>query len=312
MKFIKSIPMATGGIALALAALGNLLLPLEHGQTIRYVMGVLSFIVLVIFALKLFGDRRHVKEELKTPVPLSVLPTATMAIMLLSTYIRPYTGNLALGIWYAAIAVHVCIMAVFIKRFVVGFQIGTVFPSWFIAGVGIVAASVTAPAMGAVIVGQIAFWVGFVLYFAILPLVVLRMNKVRVFPEPARKTVAIFTAPMSLLIVGYFSSFVSQGQVNPTLIYIMLAIAAVSYLYVSYMMVSSLLKIKFYPTYAAFTFPYVISAIAFRLGANFLSARHGLDFLLPIADITMWIAVVVVAFVLQHYVRYFRLWLRYC
>jgi len=309
-KFIKSIPMATCGLSLALAALGNLLLPLPHGQTIRYICGALSFAVLIIFALKVFFDSPHAKEELKTPVPLSVLPTATMSIMLLSVYIRPYAGSFATGIWYAGLALHLSIMLVFIKRFVLGFKLGTVFPSWFIAGVGIVAASVTAPAMGAVFIGQIAFWTGFVLYFAILPLVVLQMNKVRVFPEPARKTIAIFTAPMSLLVVGYFSSFVSQGHVNETLVYIMLAIAAISYIYVSCMMFS-LLKIKFYPTYSGFTFPFVISAAAFRLGANFLAERHGLDFLITIADITMWIAVAVVIFVIQHYIRYFRFWLKY-
>jgi len=310
MKFIKSIPMATCGLALALAALGNLLLPLENGVIIRYICGVLSFIVLIIFALKLIFDRKHASEELKTPVPLSVLPTATMTIMLLSTYIRPYTPELALAIWYAALITHVIIMLVFIKRFLFDFKLGTVFPSWFIAGVGIVTASVTAPAMNATTIGQMAFYVGFVLYFLILPLVVLRMNKVRVFPEPARKTVAIFTAPMSLLIVGYFSSFVSQGQVNPTLIYTMIAIATVSYLYVTFMMFS-LLKIKFYPTYAAFTFPYVISAIAFRLGANFLANRHGFYFLTTLADATMWISVAVVIFVSIHYIKYFRFWLRF-
>ena len=310
MKFIKSIPMATCGLSLGLAALGNLLLPLAHGHIMRYICGALSFVVLAIFALKIIFDTSHAKEELKTPVPLSVLPTATMAIMLLSVYIRPYAGYFAVGIWYAALAVHICIMLVFVKRFAFGFKLGTVFPSWFIAGVGIVAASVTAPAMGAIIIGQIAFYAGLVLYFAILPLVILRMNKVRIFQEPARKTVAIFTAPMSLLVVGYFGSFVSRGQMNETLVYIMLAISAISYIYVSIMMFS-LLKIKFYPTYAAFTFPYVISAMAFRLGANFLAVRHGFDFLVTIADITMWIAVAAVVFVSVHYVRYFRFWMKF-
>jgi len=309
MKFIKSIPMATCGIALALAALGNLLL-LPFGQAVRYICGALSLIVLIVFAVKLIFDSPHAKEELKTPVPLSVLPTATMAIMLLSTYIRPYIPNVALIIWYLAIITHVLIMLVFIKKFVIGFQLGTVFPSWFIAGVGTVTASVTAPVMNALFIGQIAFWVGFILYFSTLPLVVLRMNKVRIFPEPARKTVAIFTAPISLLVVGYFSSFVSQDQGNPTLVYIMLAIATISYIYVSFMMFS-LLKIKFYPTYAAFTFPYVISALAFRLGANFLVGRHEFDFLITVADVTMWIAVVVVIFVLVHYIKYFRFWLKF-
>jgi len=310
MKFIKSIPMATCVLALALAALGNLLLPLSNGTIIRYICGILSLIVLIIFALKIFVDRDHARAELKTPVPFSVLPTATMAIMLLATYIRPHTPEIALVVWYAAIITHIIIMLVFFKKFALDFQLGTVFPSWFITGVGIATVSVTAPAMNAVLIGQISFYVGLVLYIAIFPLVVLRMNKVRVFPEPARKTVAIFTAPMSLLIIGYFSSFVSQDQVNPVLVYTMLTIAVASYIYVSFMMFS-LLKIKFYPTYAAFTFPYVISAIAFRLGANFLAGRYGLYFLTNIAEVTLWIAVVIVAFVLVHYIKYFRFWLKF-
>jgi len=310
MKFIKTIPMATCGLSLAFAALGNLLLPLPNGAAIRYICGLMSLVILTIFALKLFMDKGHAKEELKTPVPFSVLPTATMAIMLLSTYIRPHIPEIALVIWYAAVITHVCIMLMFFKRFLPEFKLATVFPSWLIVGVGIVATSVTAPAMGAVFIGQIAFWTGFVLYFAVLPLVVLRMNKLKTFPEPARKTIAIFTAPMSLLIVGYFNSFVSQGVVNPTLIYIMLVVAAASYIYVSYMMLS-LLKIKFYPTYSAFTFPYVISAMAFRLGVNFLANRYGFYHLTTIANLTMWIAVAVVLFVFVHYIKYFRFWLKF-
>ena len=308
MKFIKTVPMATCGLALALAALGNLLFTLENGAIIRYICGALSLIVLMVFASKIFFDKPHAREELKTPVPLSVLPTATMTIMILSTYIRPYLPQIALILWYAALITHIFIMLTFIRRFVIGFQLGTVFPSWFIAGVGIVTLSVTAPVMNVVIIGQIAFYIGLVLYFTIFPLVVLCMCNVKVFPEPARKTVAIFAAPMSLLIVGYFNSF--GQQVNPMLVYFMLAIAAASYVYVTVMMFS-LLRIKFYPTYSAFTFPYVISAIAFRLGANFLAGRHGFYFLFNIADVTMWIAVVVVVFVVIHYIKFFRFWLRF-
>jgi len=304
MKFIKSIPMATPSIALALATLGNLLL-LPFGDVVRNVLGVLSFVTLNIFALKLCLDRKHAAEELKTPIPLSVLPTATMAIMILTTYIE-FLGQAAEVIWYTALAVHVLIMLVFAKRFVIGFKLGTVFPTWFVAGVGIVTASVTAPA-GAQTIARIAFGVGFVLYFAVLLLVIIRMNKVRIFPEPARNTIAIFTAPMALLTVGYFNAF---NEINPAFLYFLLIGAVVSYVYVSGMMFS-LIKINFYPTCAAFTFPYVISAMAFRIGSRFIYNRHGIEFLIPIADMTMWIAVGVVVFVLVHYVRYFRFWLTY-
>ncbi|MDR2570959.1 MAG: TDT family transporter [Oscillospiraceae bacterium] len=310
MKFIKSIPMATCGLSLALAALGNLLLPIPYGQTIRYICGFLSFIVLIIFLSKIIFDFPHAKEELKTPIPLSVLPTATMAIMLLCTYIRQYTGYFAISIWYVAVIVHICLILLFIKRFCFNFKLSTVFPSWFIVGVGLVTISVTAPVMGAVLIGQIAFYIGFAQYFIVLTLVLLRMTKVPIFPEPARKTIAIFTAPMSLLVVGYFNSFVSQEQMNETLVYFMLILAFLSYVYVSIMMFS-LLKINFYPTYAAFTFPYVISATAFRLGANHIASRYGFDFLIHIADVTMWIAVIIVGFVIMHYIKYLRFWLKF-
>jgi exfoliative toxin A/B len=106
--------------------------------------------------------------------------------------------------------------------------------------------------------------------------------------------------------VGYFSSFELK---NETLVYVMLAISVVSYIYATIMMFS-LLKIKFYPTYAAFTFPYVISAIAFRLGNGFLVER-GITFLAPFAQISVWLAVALVLYVLAHYVRYFRFWLQF-
>ena len=300
MRFVRSVPMAIAGLSLALASLGNLLLP--HGAIVRYICGVLATIVLIVFALKLFLDSPHARAELKTPVSLSVLPTATMASMILCTYIRPYAGIFAVYLWYAAVVVHLCIVLLFAGRFILGFQIGTVYPSWFIPFVGIVVVSVTAPAMDARPIGQAAFYVGFVLYFVALALIMFRRTRPIFVLEPLRLTTAIFTAPMSLCIVGYFASFEQQ---NATLVYAMLSIAVLSYLYVTVKMLTTFLRVKFYPTYAAFTFPYVISAIAFRLGNNFLAAQ-GYTFLSPLAILSEWIAIAVVLYVFLHYVRFFR------
>jgi exfoliative toxin A/B len=308
MKFVKSIPMAICGLSLALAALGNLL-GQNNQPELRGICGILSTIVLIIFLLKLVFHFPHANAELKTPIPLSVLPTSTMALMLLSVYVKDYLNeNAALVLWYTSVALHVFIMLLFIKRFIIGFKLGTVFPSWFIAFVGIVVASVTAPAMNARAIGQIVFYIGFCFYFVTLVLVVWRMLKVELFPEPARPTIAIYTAPMSLCIVGYFQSFPPE-QRSAALIYLMLGIAIISYLYVSVMMIS-LLKIKFYPTYAAFTFPYVISALAFRAGNNFLVAQ-GYGFFAPLVPISFWIAIAAVVFVVVHYIRYFWFWLKF-
>jgi exfoliative toxin A/B len=197
-------------------------------------------------------------------------------------------------------------MLLFAKRFVLDFKLANVFPSWFIVFVGIVTVSVTAPAMDALPLGQAAFYLGFSLYFAALPLIAYKMSKTQTILEPLRLTIPIFTAPMSLCLVGYLSSF---GQPNEMLVYLMLALVSVSYAYVSAQMIS-LLRIKFYPTYAAFTFPYVISAIAFRL-ANVFLVERGIHFFAPVATLSLWFAVAIVIYVLIHYVRYFRFWLKF-
>jgi len=325
------------GISLALAALGNLLnhplspfrqesSALHLGDTtaiIRYICGGLSALVLLIFALKLFVDAPHAREELKTPVPLSVLPTATMALMLLSTYLIPHLPTAAVSIWYLSVVVHIGLMVFFMRRFVLPAKLGAVFPSWFIVSVGIVTASVTAPAfvpLGVpIFLGQMAFYIGFILYFITLPFVIVRLKKVRIFPEAAKSTIAIFAAPMGLLIVGYYSSFVlPQGPLGawqPTaqetrLVFFMLGIAALSYVFALIMMAVKLLWIRFYPSYSAFTFPLVISALAFRMTTPIMR-QNGMDWFATIADVTMWIAVAIVIYVMLHYIKYFCYWLTF-
>jgi len=305
MKFIKSVPMSTCGVALGLAAFGNLLLP--FGVEIRYICGVLSAVVLTIFILKICFDFPHAREELKTPVPLSVLPTSTMTLMLLCTYIKPYVGDIIVYVWYAAVITHICIMLLFFKRFILRFNINNVHPSWFVAFVGIVTVSVTAPVMNARPIGQIAFCLGIALYFIALILVIYRLTRPINIPEPLRLTGAIFTAPMSLSTVGYLSSF---EQRNEIFVYILLGLAFLLYMYVTIRMLTEYLHIKFYPTYAAFTFPYVISATAFRLGDAFLVER-GLNFFTPVAQISMWIAVGLVVYVVIQYIRFFRFVLKF-
>ena len=299
-RFIKSVPLALSGVALAFAALGNLLL--TYGQALRYICGVVSAVVLALFALKLILDFSQAREDLKSPVALSVLPTSTMALMLLSTYARPFLGAAAVCLWYAAVITHVAIMLVFLKRFVFRLKLESVFPSWFVTYVGIVTASVTAPAIGARPVGQAAFFVGFTLFFAVLALNICRAIKIKQFPQPALPTIAICTAPMSLSTVGYMSSFQQHSEF---FVYALLTAAATGYIFVSVMMISKLLKLKFYPSYAAFTFPYVISATAFRLGAAFLAER-GLHFFAPAAHISLWIAIAMVLYVSVRYAIYFK------
>jgi exfoliative toxin A/B len=297
MKFLEKVPMAVSGLSLALASLGNLLLP--YGEVWRYCCGTLSAAILCVYLLKLIFDFRNVKEDLKNPVVSSTFPTSTMALMLLCVYLKPFLGMAAVCLWYAAVVLQLLIMAFFVKRFVMGFKLQTVFPSWFVPGVGIVVASVTSPVMGAEPMGQAFFYLGFILYFVIAVVVGYRMLKVQPIPEPARPTTAIITAPMSLCLVGYFAAFDQRAAL---LVYIMFILAVISYIFVTVKMFS-LLQLKFYPTYAAFTFPYVISAVAFNTMNAFLM-ESGYSFFQFVPKVTEWIAIAAVVYVLIRFAAF--------
>ena len=293
-SFLRKVPLTVGSLALALASLGNLLG--AHGTAIRALCGALAALILLVVIAKLLFDRERAGEELKTPLTLSILPNATMAAMVLATYAVPLIGRPALALWVIALCFHILIMLVFFKRYVIGgLDIETITPGWFVACVGITMASITAPAVGMVPVGQIIFYVALALYILALPVVVYRMRAVPL-PEPARPALAIFNAPVNLLIAGYLSSFPAP---NMRFLYILLCLSLVTYLFVSVHMVS-LLRIKFYPTYAAFTFPYVISAVSFRM-AHAVLLENGMHFFSIAPLIAAWIAVLIVLYVLIRY-----------
>ena len=294
MKRIKKVPLAISGLALAIAALGNLIAP--HSEGAQLLCGLLSAFLIWLFILKCIFDFQQVKEDTKNPVVLSALPTSTMALMLLWVYALPYIGHGAVFLWYLAVAAHFLIMCLFIRRFIVGLKIQNVFPGCFVASVGIVTVSVTSPDMGALQLGQAIFYVGFTLYFFVLPLIVYRLIKLGGPPEPARPTLAIFAAPMCLCIVGYLSVF---PQPNRMLLYGMLTVALIKYICVTVKMVS-LIRLKFYPTFAAFTFPYVIGATAFKMGNDFLIA-NGYTFFSFVPVFSEALAVLIVAYVFVRY-----------
>lgn len=149
-----------------------------------------------------------IKEDFKNPILASVAATFPMALMLLSTYIKPFIGVGAKYIWYFAIGLHIILIVYFTIKFLLKLQMPKVFASYFIVYVGIAVAAVTAPAFEELAIGAGAFWFGFLTFIGLLVLVA-------------------------------------------TVLYVLALVKAIRYL-----------KLKFYPSYAAFTFPFVISAIA--------------------------------------------------
>lgn len=180
---IKKVPIPLCGVMLGLVALGNLLQ--SYGEGIRSVCGIVAAFLLILVLLKLIMFPQMIKEDMQNPIMASVSGTFPMALMLLSTYVKPFIGPAAMYIWYFAILLHIVLIVYFTVKFILKLQLPKVFASYYIVYVGIAVAAVTAPAYEKTGIGSIAFWFGFVTLILLLVLVTIRYVKCPQVPEPA-------------------------------------------------------------------------------------------------------------------------------
>jgi exfoliative toxin A/B len=293
MNLAQKMPTAVCGIALAFATLGNLLG--AYSQQLKMLCGALSALLLILYLARAALNFKSILEELKNPIAFGTLPTFTMALMLLSTYIKPFAEAPARVVWFAAIALHAIVLALFIFVFVFKFSVKNVFPAWFVQAVGYAVISVTAPAYALKALGQGVFFAGFVLYLVTALFVFYRVKKLPL-PPPAMPTLAIFAAPPCLCLAGYFASF---DQKSAELIFVMLALCVVSYVFALVIFIRHL-RGAFYPTLAAFTFPFAISAVAFKQTSGFFAAGN-IPFPPFVPELTLGIACAAVLYVFARY-----------
>lgn len=256
---VKKIPLPITGVMLGMAALGNLLQSYSEG--VRLVCGIISAVIGILFLLKVILYPKLFAEDMNNPIMASVSGTFSMALMLLAGYAKPYIGKSAIAVWYLGIALHIALIIFFTVKFMIHLKMPKVFASYYIVYVGIAVASVTSPVFEKTAVGAAAFWFAFVSVLILLVLVTYRYLNYKEVPEPAQPLFCIYTAPVSLCLAGYIQSVAPKSvfligfmTILSTVIYVVVLIQLPKYL-----------KLKFYPSYAAFTFPFVITAIGMKM-----------------------------------------------
>lgn len=299
---LKKTPLPFCGVALGLAALGNLLSTYSFGPVVKNICGAISAIILLVLIVKIISNFGSFKEEMKNPIVASVFGTFSMALMILGGYKVP-NAEVGKVIWFIGLILHVILIIYFTKEFVFKFGIKKVFTSWFIVYVGIVAMNINCADFGMQDLGKIVFWFGFAAALVLLVLVTYRYVIIKDFMPPAIPLFCIYTAPVSLCLAGYMNTFTPPES---SLIYFMLCLSLLIYIIVI-VNIPRFLMMPFFPSYAAFTFPMVISAVAVKLTtAKFLgSANPALASTTKmIFTCQTWIATILVAYSLVRYIMF--------
>ena len=296
---IKKIPLPIAGVMLGFAALGNLLQ--SYSESVRLVCGLISAILGLLLIFKCILYPSMIKEDMKNPIMAGVSGTFPMALMLLAAYIKPYIGPSATYIWCFAIGLHIALIIYFTKEFIFNFDMKKVFTSYYIVYVGIVVASVSAPAFEKTNIGTMAFWFGFISCLILLVVVTNRYIKYKEVPQPAKPLFCIYTAPVSLCLAGYIQSVQPKSVV---MIGFLAVLSLVIYVLVLFKL-HKYLKMPFYPSYAAFTFPFVISAIGMKMTAACLgNMGYDIPLIKYIAIIQTIIATILVVYTFIRFVMF--------
>ncbi|MBZ9607525.1 TDT family transporter [Clostridium estertheticum] len=298
-SLIEKTPVPIAGLMLALAATGNLLL--SYGDIYRNIFGVVASLILVLLIFKIFFDTKSVVESFKNPVVASVMITFTMGLMILATYIVPYAHSISFGVWSFGLLLHCFFIICFTAKFIFNFDIKKVFPSYFVVYVGIVVASMTAPTYNLISLGKGIFWFGLISYLLLLPIVIYRTFFIKGIQEPALPTISIFAAPASLCLAGYLACFTVK---NNFILGFLGGLAFIMFLVVI-LYLPKLLKTKFYPSYSAFTFPMVISAVAMKqLNGYLVNIKESIYMLKYLVKFQEVLAVLIVIYVLARYFKF--------
>ena len=297
MNIIRNLPLAITGLILAILSLGKIF---ADFSSIFFIIGsVLIFLVLLKFVLHF----EAFNKELNQLIALSTFGTFSMALMLFSTYLKPLflplSQTIAFGIWILGIIIHLTIIILFTKNYILAnFDIENVFATWWIVYIGITMAAITAPAYDLQQYGFIFFGIGFILMIPTLILISYRYLKFTAIEDKNKPFICIYTALLSILLVGYVNAL----NINGNFLSVIYLLACIFYIFAIYQAIKLIIidKLRFMPSFSAFTFPFVISAIATGEAYKFF----GLSILNYLFHIQAIIALVLVIFVFFNYLKF--------
>lgn len=98
-RIIKSVPIPIAGLMLGLAAAGNLVA--QYGSVYKNIFGFLSAVILVLVVAKIIMVPKSVLGSFENPAVAGVMPTFSMGIMILATYIKDYLYGAAYLLWFS-------------------------------------------------------------------------------------------------------------------------------------------------------------------------------------------------------------------
>ncbi|MCI2132685.1 MAG: TDT family transporter [Eubacterium sp.] len=254
-------PIPLSGVMLGFAALGNYLK--SSSVMLWGLMECIALFLLVLLILKILMFPRETAADMGNAAIAGASGTFSMGLMFLgvgAAFVNRYAGA---ALWGIGLLLHILLILYFTGTFVLHFRLEQVYTTWFLVYVGITAAAATGSVFGMQRLGRVLVYWGLACTAALMVLITVRYVRIPV-EKHYRPMTAIYAAPVSLCLVGYIQSFDGTKE---RAVLILAFLAHVFYVF-GLILAVRLIGKRFYPSFSAFTFPFINTAAATRLSAS--------------------------------------------
>ena len=291
---LERVPSPLLGLALGILGLCG---ALEHALSLHgmafYTGCIVAAPLLVLVSCKFILHPRILRQELEHPV-LGAIPAAgCMVVLQLSQALGKYWQWGAEMLWLLTIPVSLALPCLFYWHRWQKPVKDDRLPSWFLILGGLLMCAPTAPRPEYAAFANALMYAGDAIFFAVLfPVLHRAITSPQTITDAMRPVIAIFAAPVSLVIVTWLNS----GHGWWWWAWPIYALAVVLTLWV-YTMLPRMLRLPFSPAKASLTFPVAISATATHKLAAFAPV------LAPLALVETLVAILVVGVVCWQFAR---------
>jgi len=265
-----AVVMGLAGLAIAYEKAYHLL-GLPHAPFV-FLLGLSTLLFLnnlVVYGIKAARFPEEVKKEFFHPVRMNFFPAASIAMLLLSIGYYAYLPFVAVPLWFMGAAVHLGFTLYIISFWIRNnFEIIHSNPAWFIPIVG----NVIIPIVGVDILGSEAmvffFAVGIFFWVVLFTVMFYRIIFHHQLAQKFLPTLFILIAPPAVGFIAYL-----RITLNYDLTAMLLLDIGLFFTLLLFFMGRSFLKLKFFISWWAFTFP--LDAITIATTVAYQVSGHG-------------------------------------
>src|SRR3712207_2986902 len=173
---------------------------------------IVTVLLLVMTLLKLILMPKTSFKALRTPVGLSMFSTSALSLIMIAVWMKGVFDKANIYFWSTGVIIESVILVIFVVKYLLNFNLKSVFSTWYLVFLGIGMASITGSDFGMEVFGRAILKYIVVVSIVVTPVIVYRYIRVSL-TSAAKPLIGVFAFPLGVIRPSYIAmgSKISTG-----------------------------------------------------------------------------------------------------